>query len=256
MLPTEGSIERSGSEQKQICKFYSLNRWCRYGNSCIYQHERYTNRPRFQRYNNTDIPPPSRTNRQEITDVHLGSRLPPDKQDVATTTSSIHTSYRKSTENNGQFCRFYRQNSWCPFGFGCRFVHERHSSWRGSNKEKRWGSSSFQSSIPKSKESRRVCDYFKRGKCHYGENCKYEHLRDLQVEQGRVECDNGKLELQSSETCDVLEELVVPVEDDKEKATVVVKPESLKHGIDVIDLNDADLQKLRYDIFKHLIVII
>lgn len=283
MFTSESTLEtaeESGCRPPACCKFYSLNRWCRYGENCRFVHERYSTSwnnyekkavPRHTKYYRAGNSSKWSTkqivvdNAREVPDaVGVGTESPSKTNDSATnlvtSNSATESSVLPAPTNTIPYCRFYANRRWCAYGNQCRFLHLRKpggdTTWRNNNRNSNTAEVSLSpSEVPIAKaspdhgkeqrRSRRICVYFRNGTCKRNDNCHYLHPK-AGSEMNTVSASNLNEDLScTTDIKDQVSEAEVSAPQAKSSAVVTPKMPCLKKVLFLAELNEEELMKLR-----------
>ncbi|XP_035667999.1 uncharacterized protein LOC118410409 [Branchiostoma floridae] len=155
--------------QASVCKFFNSKRGCRHGTQCRFQHVR--KEASAQREES------STAEGVDGESNHMGKSgvQKPVPKDVMS----------KPASNKGKLCWVYSRGQRCRFGSECRFLHERHTGSAGtdedpSKKTEGVGERPAQSARRSGQNrSKKLCRYFKNGKCTMEDRCKFFHPNSL-----------------------------------------------------------------------------
>jgi len=134
--------------------------------------------------------------------LHITETSTSHHQDESVNSQDPPLAERPTSKTSVKPCRYFLRTGWCGFGSNCRFSHSKLSADENCSHEEDSGTdikpedgaslacsaqNETQPQPQKESSRRKLCWYFKRGRCQFGERCKQLHVvadgTDLSGEQ-------------------------------------------------------------------------
>ncbi|XP_046366802.2 uncharacterized protein LOC124142396 [Haliotis rufescens] len=169
----------------KICSFFAKRRWCSFGKKCRFLHE---------------IPDTQHAVSQASSIAPVPSTadsLPFQQKDNEDDSQAVdrqqgpETSSHDDKKNEKRICNFFARTGRCHYGQRCHFQHDKNHRQvvkqsqnidRESKKETVQASEKSKSVLDRpdpTRSNKRLCPYFKKGYCRWGERCRFWHPMDM-----------------------------------------------------------------------------